>query len=93
MYNCQFGMVVTNNYYTKMAKEKAKKLNITLWDRNDLINNILKSQKEIYSPHLLSATDNPLCPKCNSPMVKRNGKYGEFWGCSRFPSCDGTRDI
>ena len=93
MYNCQFGMVVTNNYYTKMAKEKAKKLNITLWDRNDLINNILKSQKETYSPQLLPATENPLCPKCNSPMVKRTGKYGEFWGCTRFPSCDGTRNI
>ena len=34
-----------------------------------------------------------LCPKCGSDMVKRNGKYGEFYGCSNFPRCRGTRKI
>ncbi|MCM1282024.1 MAG: exonuclease domain-containing protein [Muribaculaceae bacterium] len=28
-----------------------------------------------------------LCERCGSPMKKRNGKYGEFWGCSTFPQC------
>ncbi|MDP2728869.1 MAG: AAA domain-containing protein [Dehalococcoidales bacterium] len=32
-----------------------------------------------------------LCPKCGSRMVLRNGRYGQFWGCSRFPYCRGTR--
>ncbi len=27
------------------------------------------------------------CPKCGSRMVLRNGRYGQFWGCSRFPYC------
>ncbi len=35
----------------------------------------------------------PLCPKCGSPMVKRSGPRGEFWGCSTFPKCKGTRDL
>jgi restriction system protein len=35
----------------------------------------------------------PLCPKCGSPMVKRNGPRGEFWGCSTFPKCKGTRNL
>ena len=36
----------------------------------------------------------PDCPKCNSKMMKRySSKYSrEFWGCSKFPSCRGTRD-
>ncbi|MFZ5773857.1 MAG: topoisomerase DNA-binding C4 zinc finger domain-containing protein [Thermodesulfobacteriota bacterium] len=34
----------------------------------------------------------PLCPKCNSIMVKRTARKGsnagkEFWGCSQFPKC------
>lgn len=35
----------------------------------------------------------PKCPHCSSTMVKRKGKKGAFWGCSRFPKCRGTRDI
>jgi hypothetical protein len=33
------------------------------------------------------------CPHCSSPMRKRKSKYGLFWGCSRYPSCRGTRNI
>ncbi len=34
-----------------------------------------------------------LCPKCGAKMVKRKGKFGEFYGCSDFPRCRGTRKI
>ena len=30
-----------------------------------------------------------LCPKCGAPMVLRRGRYGPFYGCSRYPDCDG----
>ena len=32
------------------------------------------------------------CPKCSSALVKRNGKNGEFWGCSAYPKCRTTFD-
>lgn len=35
----------------------------------------------------------PLCPTCDSPTKKRNGKYGEFFGCINFPSCRGLVKI
>jgi len=28
-----------------------------------------------------------LCPECNSPLVIRKGKYGEFVACSNYPNC------
>lgn len=31
------------------------------------------------------------CPLCNSKMILRNGKFGKFYGCSKFPYCRGTR--
>ncbi|NBH14698.1 DNA polymerase III subunit epsilon [Lachnospiraceae bacterium] len=34
-----------------------------------------------------------LCPKCGAEMVKRSGKFGEFYGCSDYPRCRGTRKI
>lgn len=27
------------------------------------------------------------CPNCGSPLVIRNGKYGEFTACSNYPTC------
>ena len=33
------------------------------------------------------------CPKCGSKMVMRKGRYGYFYGCSRYPYCKGTRSI
>jgi hypothetical protein len=33
----------------------------------------------------------PVCPTCGGSMKLRQGKYGEFWGCIRYPDCRGTR--
>lgn len=33
------------------------------------------------------------CPKCGSPMAKRNGKNGMFWSCTKYPDCDGIENI
>lgn len=43
-----------------------------------------------------SPTSGVLCPNCGSRMVRRTAKRGYnrgnmFWGCSRYPSCRGTR--
>ena len=42
--------------------------------------------------------DAPLCPKCGKPMIKRVAKKGknagnEFWSCSSYPECYGTRSV
>lgn len=37
--------------------------------------------------------DTPDCPDCGHPMVKRDGMYGEFYGCRQFPACRGTRKL
>ncbi|MBU3110170.1 NERD domain-containing protein [Clostridium lacusfryxellense] len=28
-----------------------------------------------------------ICPKCGGKLILRNGKYGQFKGCSSFPKC------
>ena len=30
------------------------------------------------------------CPVCGAPMKFKEGKYGEFLGCSRYPNCKQT---
>lgn len=48
------------------------------------------------SPKATSATGTPSCPVCASPMVIRKAKKGanagnEFWGCTNYPQCKGTK--
>jgi DNA-binding helix-hairpin-helix protein with protein kinase domain len=43
-----------------------------------------------------SSSGSPSCPRCGSPMLRRTARRGrhsggQFWGCSRYPSCTGTR--
>ncbi|MBI2049977.1 MAG: type I DNA topoisomerase [Candidatus Staskawiczbacteria bacterium] len=33
------------------------------------------------------------CPKCNSPLVEKMGRFGRFYGCSKFPQCKHTEPI
>jgi DNA polymerase III epsilon subunit family exonuclease len=33
-----------------------------------------------------------ICPRCGLRMVHRNGRFGEFWGCSGYPNCRYTEN-
>lgn len=33
------------------------------------------------------------CPKCNGYLIERKGKFGRFYGCSKFPKCRFTKKI
>ena len=40
----------------------------------------------------------PQCPQCGKPMIKRMARKGinsgkEFWSCSAYPQCNGTRKV
>jgi hypothetical protein len=35
----------------------------------------------------------PRCPKCEILMELRDGRHGIFWGCSRYPKCNGARKL
>lgn len=37
--------------------------------------------------------DTPECPECGADMKMRDGSRGEFWGCSTYPRCRGTREV
>jgi len=37
--------------------------------------------------------DKKKCPECNSNMTMKNGRYGQFWGCTGFPNCRYTENL
>lgn len=40
-----------------------------------------------------SEADGKKCPKCGLLMKKRNGRFGEFLGCSGYPDCRYTENL
>lgn len=44
-------------------------------------------------PRVTATSGTPTCPRCGSSMRRRSGRYGQFWGCSRYPRCKGTQKI
>lgn len=38
-------------------------------------------------------SQSPSCPECGSMLVRRKGRFGEFWGCSSFPRCRHTQKV
>jgi DNA topoisomerase-1 len=44
-----------------------------------------EANKESSNPEIIA---DRLCPKCNSALLIRNGRYGQFIGCSHYPECN-----
>jgi hypothetical protein len=64
---------------------------------------VIQSQRSASSPAAATfqgtqiQPGGPNCPRCGSRMVRRTARRGyrvgrQFWGCSRYPSCSGTRN-
>lgn len=49
----------------------------------------IKAKKKEYNKKL----DSGICPRCGGTLIKREGKFGEFYGCSNYPKCKFTTRI
>ena len=49
--------------------------------------------KELAGKQLKVQNNTRICPKCHLPMQRRNGRFGEFWGCTGFPKCRHTENV
>lgn len=98
------GIFVSSGIYTNEAVRFAEGKPLELIDGAQLaemakdFQTYGRLQEVTLSPTTLGDTtpERPACPACGKPMVFRRAKTGknvgqEFWGCSRFPQCRGTR--
>ena len=64
---------------------------------NNQKNNILDNRKHISQIKEVKRKqeniNHNICPRCVSQLVIRNGKYGQFIGCSNYPKCKFTAKI
>lgn len=92
------GIFVTFGRYTPDAVRFARENGIELVGHAELMAIVRSAQhaaaENTVSPRDESAT--PSCPQCGKAMIKRTARRGsqagrDFWGCSAYPSCKGTR--
>jgi restriction system protein len=103
------GFVVTSGRFTEAAVGFASGRNVTLLDGPKLLGLIRQARAgtgrpavradaaEVTPPSAASA-QTTACPLCSKPMLRRTAKRGanaggEFWGCTGYPACRGTRPI
>lgn len=54
---------------------------------------ITKKQKELTKRDFVQEPTDKICPQCNAPVVKKLGRFGEFYSCSRYPECKWAQQI
>ena len=57
-----------------------------IMEKNRKREHVHKVKKEVEEKQALIASG--LCPRCKGKLVRRKGKYGDFWGCSNYPQCN-----
>ena len=83
------GFFITTNKFTLEAEKFSENIPVELIDGLKLAKYIEIAKMGIEAPALQTKA----CPVCGSPMEKRSGKFGEFYGCTRYPICKGTLKI
>lgn len=103
------GVVVTSGRFTDEAVAFAKGRNVRLVDGSALHQLIRAAKAQAPRPSETPFASRPFnadtqpstppaCPVCSKSMVRRTAKRGanagsEFWGCTGYPACRGTRPI
>jgi restriction system protein len=101
--NANRGIFVNTGVYTRDALSFAQGKEIELLDGDDVDTmiqavsrpheNLCDSSQWLDDFIAAAVITEPLCPRCDAPMILRSSKNGpQFWGCYTFPSCRGKRD-
>ena len=87
-----FSSIINVTYTAKMEKDldevaEGKEKEVTLLTEfwNEFEPMVQEAFKQMEKAPLEETGE--LCPLCNSPLVKRRGKFGEFIGCRNYPEC------
>ncbi len=89
----EFFSDLINVEYTRDMEEDLDKVA----EGKEVWNELLEKFYKLFEPRVKNAFSDmekkapeqtgEICPECGSPLVVRNGRYGEFVACSNYPTC------
>ena len=65
--------------------------NLNVIDKKERKGHVFQIKESVYQRE--ENTKKMICPWCGSDLKLRNGKYGKFYGCSKYPKCKFTKKI
>ena len=87
-----FSDLINTEYTSNMETELDE-----IAEGNQVWNEVLRKFYDLFEPRIEKAFSDmekkapeetgEVCPECGSPLVVRNGKFGEFVACSNYPDC------
>ena len=89
-----FGKLLEYDFTANMESDLDRIEKGTAWvpfmqQFNDQLDGWLTSARDADPVRPAAERTGEMCPKCGEgELVKREGRYGEFVGCSRYPECD-----
>lgn len=78
-------LVIWHTEARKPLGGRKKTLRIKTWRKNlaEKIDSLMEDSREFVT----------ICDECSDFMVKRDGQFGEFYGCLSYPDCEYSKDI
>ncbi len=89
------GILVATAGFTRDALDFANGKPLELLD-GEALARLARTTKQPETVPNATMPIQPTCPQCGKPMVSRTARRGpkigsQFWGCSSYPECRGTR--
>lgn len=75
----------------EMRKFESKILAANIVDKDSRKQHVQQIRTKVKSDNTKISTG--VCPRCGGNLIKREGKYGSFLGCSNYPKCKYTSKI
>ena len=76
-----------------MLSAQLKRLGKDFLEKGGFREKMYQSRREVREKQSGSDENAPRCPECGKEMKSRTSRQGEFWGCSAYPQCKGTREV
>lgn len=64
-----------------------------LQDFWDPFNKLVQEKTETIEKVDMTEPTDEICPTCGSPMIIKQGRFGKFLACSKFPECKTTKPL
>lgn len=88
-----FSNIINVNYTSELEK-KLDLIAMNKLNELDFLSEFyIKLNQTIDKVEPVDNTGERICPKCGNKLVVRNGKYGKFLGCSKYPICTHNEKI
>ena len=79
--------------FDQIAEGSAKWANIIKDFYTPFAENLANKEEEVPKQKIAEQKTDKTCPKCGAPLIIKLGRFGKFFGCSKFPECKYTAPL